>query len=96
MNSIKHILILVLLVSGSSIFAAELEEIVVTAQKRSENVQDVPATVNALTASVMEDFQIRDFNEIGSLIAGTTFNEYDPRRKAVSIRGLLLTPIGQE
>ena len=92
MNSIKHILILVLLVSGSSIFAAELEEIVVTAQKRSENVQDVPATVNALTASVMEDFQIRDFNEIGSLIAGTTFNEYDTRRKAVSIRGLFTDP----
>lgn len=92
MKSIKHIIILSLLISGGPIFTAELEEIVVTAQKRSESVQDVPATVNALTARVLEDFQIRDFNEIGSLIAGTTFNEYDTRRKAVSIRGLFTDP----
>ena len=35
---------------GSAAFADQLEEIVVTAQKRSENVQNVPIAITAFTA----------------------------------------------
>ena len=35
-----------------------LEEVVVTATKKEENVQDIAQTVNALTDSAITDYQI--------------------------------------
>lgn len=39
---------------------AQLDEVVVTAQKRSENLQDVPISIQALGASRLESLQIND------------------------------------
>ena len=44
-----------------------LEEVVVTATKKEENVQDIAQTVNALTDSAITDYQIRGFSEISQL-----------------------------
>lgn len=41
-----------------------LEELVVTAQKRSENIQDVPASISAFSASDMEKMQVSTINDI--------------------------------
>jgi len=35
-----------------------LDEIVVTAQRRSENIQDVPITVQALTSETLENLKV--------------------------------------
>ena len=35
----------------TAIYSAELEEIIVTAQKRAESLQDVPISMSALTAT---------------------------------------------
>lgn len=40
--------------------SAELEEIVVTAQKRSENLQDVPISIQALGSERLESLQVND------------------------------------
>ena len=40
-----------------------LEEIVVTAQKRSENLQDVPISIEALGTEKLEELNIRNFND---------------------------------
>ena len=39
---------------------AQLEEVVVTARKRSENLQDVPMSVTAISAEQLERLGIRD------------------------------------
>jgi iron complex outermembrane receptor protein len=44
---------LALAVSGV-LSAAQIEEIVVTAQRRAENVQDVPISVSAMSADTLE------------------------------------------
>ena len=44
-----------------------LPEIVVTAQKRTENLQDVPVPVSALNAGQIERSFSRDISEIGAL-----------------------------
>ena len=41
-----------------------LEEVVVTATKKEENVQDIAQTVNALTDSAITDYQIRGLSLI--------------------------------
>ena len=47
---------------------AVIEEIVVTAQKRVENLQDVPVSVTALTSEDLEVFRFRSLNELSDLV----------------------------
>ncbi|MFT5605795.1 MAG: hypothetical protein ACI9G5_002767 [Paracoccaceae bacterium] len=41
--------------AGANCLAAELEEVIVTAQKRSQSVQDVPIAATALSADAMRE-----------------------------------------
>ena len=52
-----------------------IEEIVVTARKRSENLQDVPAAVAAFNAQELEERGIDNIAEIGRLTPNITVNE---------------------
>jgi iron complex outermembrane receptor protein len=58
----------------SSVGAQELEEIIVTAQKREENLQDVPVAVSAYTGDYMTENSVKDVFElmtsVPSLIVG--------------------------
>ncbi len=49
-----------ILISGasSSALAAAIEEVIVTAQRASESIQDVPISVTALSGDILEDRQI--------------------------------------
>lgn len=46
------------------------DEIIVTARRREESLQDVPLVVNALTAETLEDLNIRNFQEITAVVPG--------------------------
>ena len=52
-----------------------IEEIVVTARKRAENLQDVPAAVSAYSAEQLKDRGIDNIVEIGRLTPNMTVNE---------------------
>ena len=56
----KSILAASIAVSAGAVNAAMLEEIVVTAQQRSESLQDVPVSVAAVTAEKMSNAGIVD------------------------------------
>jgi iron complex outermembrane recepter protein len=47
---------------------AQLEEIVITAQKRAENLQEVPVSVSAISGSELEMFRFRDSADITAQI----------------------------
>ncbi len=49
---------------------ANIEEITVTAQKRSENIQDVPISVTALTAADLRAFNISKPTDLGAFVPG--------------------------
>ena len=69
--------------------ATALDEIVVTAQKRSENLQDVPVAVTALTADQLKDQRVNDVLALSGLSPGlqikTDDNAANPR---IFIRGI--------
>lgn len=46
----------------------QLSEIVVTARRRSEDIQDVPLTVTAFTPAVMEQEDITNLQDLGTLV----------------------------
>src|ERR1700740_339117 len=49
---------------------ATLGEIVVTARRRSESLQEVPQTVNAVTADTLQKLNIRQFQDIQTVVPG--------------------------
>ena len=50
----------------------ELEEVVVTAQKRKQNLQDVPVAVSAFSGEVLRDSGVRDMFELTSIAPSLT------------------------
>ena len=69
-----------------------LEEVVVTATKKEENVQTIAETVNAVSGSDIDDYQIRDLAELSQLVSGVEFTQIDPRRATITIRGQKADP----
>jgi outer membrane receptor protein involved in Fe transport len=53
-----------LLMGGECAFAATLEEVIVTAQKREESLMDVPISVAAIAGETLESFKIDKFQEL--------------------------------
>lgn len=51
-----------------------LEEIVVTAQRREQSMQDVPVAVSAVTATMAADLGIGDPQAMAQLVPGLTYN----------------------
>ena len=66
---------------------AYLEEVIVTAQKRSESIQDVPIAVSVLSAERMKNSAVTSFEDI-SLASPNTEINMTPGYVQVGMRGL--------
>ena len=68
------------LLSGTVVLAQDtaLEEIVVTAQKREESLQDTPVAVSAFTARDIQDKGIEDISEVASYTPNLVFDTTSP------------------
>jgi iron complex outermembrane recepter protein len=55
---------------GASDAGFELEEIVVTARRKDESLQDVPTTINAVSGEELQKLNIRQFADIASVVPG--------------------------
>ena len=69
-----------------------LEEVIVTAQKRSENVQDIAATVNVVSGDSLDKFAAFDFRSIEQQTAGLTLSAPNARNNYISMRGVSVDP----
>jgi iron complex outermembrane receptor protein len=66
-----------------------LEEIVVTARRKDESIQDVPATINAVTAAEIAKLDIRKFEDIARIVPGLSMASSDSGIGATaSVRGV--------
>ena len=69
-----------------------LEEVVVTAQKSTESVQDIAATVNVVSGDSLEKFAAFDFRAIEQQTAGLTLSSPNARNSTISMRGVSVDP----
>lgn len=69
-----------------------LEEVIVTAQKRAESVQDIAATVNVVSGESIEKFAAFDFNSLEQQTAGLTLSSPNARNSTISMRGVSVDP----
>ncbi len=68
--------------------AAQLEEIIVTAQKREESVQDVPITISTLSGAQFETFNIARADDLEFAFANVGTNRNSGGNTGISIRGV--------
>lgn len=68
---------------------ARIDEIVVTATRRSENLQDVSIAVTALTAETMQDNVLQDVNDLGRVTPSLHFAQSPGQgiNPIISLRG---------
>lgn len=69
---------------------AQLDEIIVTAEKRAENLQDVPISIAAFDLEALETNRIEGLEDIGTFTPGVyvTQNPADPTGVRINIRGI--------
>ena len=68
-----------------------IEEVVVTATKREESLQDVPIAVTALTADDLEELGITNFSDYVMQLPGVTAGGSGPGQNTIYIRGVAST-----
>ena len=77
------------LVAGQS--QATVEEIVVTARKKAEGLQDVPVAVSAITEETLEEKGVNIFEDYLLQLPGVTAGGSGPGNNTIYIRGLAST-----
>ncbi|MBO9601142.1 MAG: TonB-dependent receptor [Novosphingobium sp.] len=63
-------------------------EIIVTAQHRNENIQDVPMTLQALTGDSLSQLHATSFSDLLKYTPNVTFSSNGPGQGAIFMRGL--------
>ncbi|MBI2994772.1 MAG: TonB-dependent receptor [Gammaproteobacteria bacterium] len=76
-------------------YAAELEEVIVTAQKRAEDVQDVPIAITAITGEAMEAKAINQVAEVGDFAPNVYLDPTTPFSASNNVLGAYIRGIGQ-
>jgi outer membrane receptor protein involved in Fe transport len=96
-SQLSSAILAILGVHGSVVYAAaptgvtdseQIADIVVTAQRRSESIQDVPITVQALTAETMAQLGVTTFDDYVKFLPNVTAAGAGPGQSDVYMRGL--------
>ncbi|NQX87261.1 MAG: TonB-dependent receptor [Halioglobus sp.] len=83
------------LISGPvSSQGAGLEEVVVTATRRAESIQDIPINITAISSQLIERQRLTDLSDIARIVPGLTLIDQGPRSgNILTIRGLSASSI---
>ncbi len=73
-----------------------IEEVVVTAARRSQNVQDIPLNITAVSGDQIKDLRLRNISDIAHYVPGLTVVDRGARNEVADIlvRGLNTTGLG--
>src|SRR6187402_1722547 len=67
---------------------AALDEVTVTARRREEDLQAVPAAINVLGGQLLDNANIVNTQSLSQLVPALYYNSANPRNTAFTIRGL--------
>ncbi|MAT90984.1 MAG: hypothetical protein CME59_09075 [Halioglobus sp.] len=98
-NSRKPLAIAVSLALGGSGLATPawsqaLEEVIVTATKRAQSVQDVPLAITALSGDFIREVNLQDVKELVFYSPGVSGNSQDAFLDTISVRGIRTQDFG--
>jgi len=64
------------------------DEIIVTAQKREESLQDVPISIQALGTKKLDQLNVTNFNQFSQLLPSVSFETSQPGSSNIYMRGV--------
>ncbi|MGI9260991.1 MAG: TonB-dependent receptor, partial [Woeseiaceae bacterium] len=90
MSSLRPVLTLSAVLSAGITSAQDLviDEIIVTATRRAENLRDVPIAVSALTGDAIVEAGVKDIRDIAGQIPGLSIKSRGDTEASVFIRGI--------
>ncbi len=65
-----------------------LEEVVVTAQRREQAVQDVPITLQVVSTDLIDDIAAEDMGDLNGFVPGLVISSDSPTQPRYAIRGI--------
>ena len=65
-----------------------LDEIIVTASKRAESIQDVPVSILALDSTTLSQHQVVSLDDYTKLLPGVSIDSFGPGQADISFRGI--------
>jgi len=68
--------------------SSSVEEVVVTAQRRSQSVQNVPATIQAFTGQTLDNLHVNTTTDILKYVPNVTYGNNGPGQGNIFMRGL--------
>lgn len=88
-------------VTSTSVFAEadeagrQIEEVIVTAERREASIQDTSISITAFTGEMLDDFGIRNQEDLQNFVPATTIQPYDATIRGVgrNFRALAVTPV---
>jgi len=88
LNTLMYFLAVFLLNIDAYAQNGAIEEVIVSAEKRNESLQDVSLSVTALTESELETKNITDFVGLSAIAPGVTVAKNEGYKTIISIRGV--------
>src|SRR5277367_2326043 len=73
-----------------------IAEITVTAQRRTENIQDVPITIQALTSETLKELSVTTFDDYVRYLPNVTVSSNGPGQGEIYMRGLSVGNAGTQ
>jgi len=73
---------------AAPVSAQQLEEIIVTAQKREQAATDVPIALSAYSGQFLEDLGLRELDEVSDFVPGLQVQLQSPNNPGLVIRGI--------
>src|SRR6202051_4571775 len=73
-----------------------IQEITVTAQRRTENMQNVPITITALTGEMIGQLNVTTLNDYVKFLPNVTVANQGPGQGQIYMRGLATTQDGEQ
>ena len=77
-----------------NISAQEVEEVVVTATRREESIQDVALSVQALTADALTSAQVTEMQDLAELVPGFSYQSVLGSGNLYTVRGASSAAVG--
>jgi len=68
--------------------SAAIEEVMVTARKRSETMLDIPISINVVSENAIENLGAKDYTDLLGSVPSLTAYQNGPGRTRISIRGI--------
>ena len=80
--------------TSASSGATSLSEVIVTAQKRSTNLQTTPLAISAVSGETLRKDAVETFQDLAHSVPALSYSQNNPLRQEYNIRGAVNTRLG--